>query len=115
MTHQTKVELSDGEQILTVAASVIAVAFLLVWTAGQLTGRLWAGQWPDASLLDSPHILVRLITHPGDPASAWPNEAVALIPGPAAYYPVLVFLTLTTAFIAGYGWHLWQRDTRKDD
>ncbi|MCH7586171.1 MAG: type IV secretory system conjugative DNA transfer family protein [Acidobacteria bacterium] len=115
MTHQTKVEIPDGEQILTIAAGVIAVAFLLVWTTGQLVARIWAGQWPDASLLDSPHILMRLITHPGDPASTWPNEAVGMIPGPAAYYGILLLLTLTTAFIAGYGWRLWQRHTRKDD
>jgi len=115
MTRQTEVELPDGEQVLTIAAGVIALACVLVWTAGQLGGRIWAGEWPAESPLDSPHILIGVITNPEDPASAWPPSAAQLIPGPAAYYTVLFFLTLATAVIVGYGWRLWQRNTRKDD
>ncbi|MCZ6457070.1 MAG: hypothetical protein O6650_07470 [Actinobacteria bacterium] len=62
-------ELPDGEQVLTVAAGVTAVACLLVWTAGQLAGRIWVGQWLPVSLLDSPHIVIRLIAQPKIPVA----------------------------------------------
>ena len=61
MTRPTDTELLDSEQVLTIAAGVIAVACVMVWTAGQLAARIWAGEWPPASLLDSPHILIRVI------------------------------------------------------
>ena len=115
MTHQTDTELPDGEQVLTVAAGVAAVACVLVWAAGQLAGRIWAGQWPPGSLLDSPLIVMRLIAHPEDPGGAWPDSVARLIPGPAAYYGTLAFLTLTAAIIAGYGWRLWQRNNHPKD
>ena len=115
MTRHTDTELPDGEHVLTVAAGVTAVACLLVWAAGQLAGRIWVGQWPPVSLLDSPLIVIHLITNPEDPGGAWQPAATELVPGPTAFYAVLVFLTLTAAFIVGYGWHLWQQNARKDD
>ncbi len=110
MTRPADTDLPDADRVLTIAAGVIAAACLLAWTSGQLAGRIWGGEWPRSSPLDSPRIVTQIITHPKDPVSAWPSPATELIPGPTAYYATLALLTLAAAAIAATAWHLWTRN-----
>ena len=105
----------DQEQHLIIGAGVIVAACILVWTAGQLSGCIWGGTWPQASPLDSPLILARLIANPGTPNAAWPDAAADLIPVPAAYYGVLALLVASATIIAVVAWRLWQSMAAPDD
>jgi len=105
----------DQEQLLVIVAGVIAAACIVVWTAGQLSGRIWGGAWPQASPIDSPLILARLIANPSEPSTAWPEAAADLIPAPAAYYGVLALLVVAATIIAVVAWRLWQWVAAPDD
>ncbi|MCH7846309.1 MAG: type IV secretory system conjugative DNA transfer family protein, partial [Acidobacteria bacterium] len=115
MSRHPHTDPPDQEQLLVIVTGAVAAACILVWTAGQLTGRIWGGHWPQASPLNSPLILARLITNPTDPSTAWPAPAADLIPAPAAYYPVLVLLVVAATIIAVLAWRLWQSVAAPDD
>ena len=100
MSRHPHTDPPDQEQLLVIVAGVIAAAWILVWTAGQISGRIWEGHWPQASPLNSPLILARLIASPSEPNTAWPGAAAGLIPGPAAYYGVLALLVAAATIIA---------------
>lgn len=115
MNPRTELDQPGGEKVLTIVAGALAAACILVWASAQITGRIWGGEWPPASLLDSPRLLFAIITHPRDPISAWTHEVGAFIPGPAAYYTVLGILTLLTAAATVLAWRACEQRTRPDD
>jgi type IV secretion system protein VirD4 len=61
----------------------------LLWAAGEASGRIFGGSWPNVDLSQMGAVLTSLPRHAGEPADAWPPGARALIPGPAAFYGTL--------------------------
>jgi hypothetical protein len=85
-----------------IAAGVLAVALLFVWSAGQVAGGLWHGSWPAVPLVDSPAELLQLCQHPSDPVAPG-------IPGGPAYLAVLTLLALSTGAVALWLFRLVRR------
>ena len=65
---------------------------VLLWAAGELSGRLFGGGWPAVGLSDMAAVLAALPRHAGDPAQAWPPTARAFVPGPFEFYGTLATL-----------------------
>jgi len=91
-------------------AAALAVGVML-WLAGELSGRIFGGAWPNTGLGEMGGVLARLPSHAGDPAAAWPPPARDLIPGSLAFYGILA--TILTP-IAGAGFLLLRRRMRAD-
>jgi len=76
---------------------VLALAVCgLVWLWGGLAGALFGRGWTSSALPELLEVLVRLPTHLGHPAAAWPAAARPRLPGTLALYLTLLAL-LTTA------------------
>ena len=94
------------EDLLTAAIlcllGTVLLAGVLVWSAGQLAGRLSRGRWPDVPLGDAGSVVLALPGHVTDPAASWPESARSQLAGPVTFYVVLVVLasTLLAAVIA---------------
>ena len=98
---------ADGEQVFTIAAGVVVAACLAVWTAAQLTVRIWGDGWPRLSIWDSPLLLWRLITQPTSP----PDPAILSL---SAYYTILTLLLTLAATGAAVAWRKWRQRTKRD-
>lgn len=83
---------SEPSPLESLALAGLATALTLgvvLWLAGELSGRLFGGAWPSLGLGETGGVLARLPGHAGDPAAAWPRSARSLIPGPLAFYATL--------------------------
>lgn len=79
---------------------------LVVWAAGELSGFLAYGSWTGASFSDMGQTLVRLVSEPDDPAAAWPKRVRVNVPGPLAFYPVLLVVIALAGGLAAAGWRV---------
>lgn len=85
------------ETLALVALAALAAIVVILWTTGEVAGRLFGGEWPGTRAGDMGRVLAELGSHPSDPAAAWPAGARDLIPGPFAFYGILVALLLPVA------------------
>jgi type IV secretion system protein VirD4 len=67
-----------------------------VWLWGGLAGLLFGGGWPRLAAGQLPAVMARLPAHLAHPATAWPRETRALLPGAAGFYGALTLLATTT-------------------
>jgi type IV secretion system protein VirD4 len=79
------------EAILVLTGVAVAVCGL-VWLWGGLAGAIFGTGWPDVGGTGLLGVLVRLPTHLGDPAGAWPPGARARLPGSEGTYGALAIL-----------------------
>ncbi len=87
--------ISDG-----VLLSLVAIAGGLlgaVWLWGGLAGTLFGGGWPHLNAGALAGVMVRLPSHLGDPASAWPADARRLLPAAGGAYGALAALLVVGA------------------
>jgi hypothetical protein len=73
----------------------------LIWLAGQLSGLLGGGGWPDSGPQDFLEIAYNFVRDPGDPHGAWPPVAAAAM-GPASLFFVLLVVLLALASVGIY-------------
>ncbi len=71
----------------------------VVWAAGELSGFLAHRRWTGASFADMGSTIVRLVSGPEDPSSAWPRNVRGNVPRPLVFYPVLFFVLITAGGI----------------
>lgn len=64
----------------------------LIWLAGQLSGLLAGGGWPDTSPRDCLDIAYNFVRDPGDPHSAWPPVAAAAMGSTSVFFVLLIVL-----------------------
>lgn len=91
--YEREHEAHPAGELLLGAVGLLAVTLLLVWAAGQVSGRLWLGAWPKVPLAGAGPELVQLWRHPGDPPAG-------TVPGGAAYFCVLGTLVLLVGGLA---------------
>jgi len=86
------------EDLVTAAAAcllgAVLLAGLLVWTAGQLAGRLTHGRWPQVPFAEAGSVALALPGHLADPASSWPEPLRDQLAGPVGFYVVLAVLVI---------------------
>jgi type IV secretion system protein VirD4 len=95
-----------SEDLLTAAALCLLGALLLVgalvWSSGQLAGRLAHGRWPEVSLSEAGRLAVALPQNLADPAAAWPSPVRDQLAGAGLFYAVLlVTMILLVGIFAG--------------
>ncbi|HZR92275.1 MAG TPA: type IV secretory system conjugative DNA transfer family protein [Gaiellaceae bacterium] len=86
---------SGAQPLETLALRLLAglvAAGALLWLAGELSGRLFGGNWPEVHASEMATVVLRFPHHLGDPAAAWPDRARELVPGPVAFYGTLAAL-----------------------
>jgi type IV secretion system protein VirD4 len=93
-------ELGLGETLAWVGVAVVAGVAMLVWSTGEVAGRLNGGRWPAVGVDQVPDILARLPGSLTDPKRAWPPSAGSLLPGPLGLYGSAALLL---AILAGAG------------
>ena len=91
--YEREHEAHPAGELLLGAVGLLALALVLVWAAGQVSGRLWHGAWPGVPPAGAAAELVHLWRHPGDALA--PD-----IPGGAAYFGVLGTLVLLVGGLA---------------
>src|SRR5947209_3046371 len=100
------------EEVVFVLFAAFLAAAAVVWGAGEISGRLWSGRWPEVRFADMPPMLVTLFHNPGRPSMAWASRAPGLVPGPVAFYAVLSMIAATLG-AAGFGLRrVWQAGGR---
>lgn len=81
------------------AAGLAAVGTL--WLGAQLAARLFgAGKWLPVGLGTAAGATIRLGEHAGAPASAWPEEVQALLPGAGLYWACTAAAALVVTALA---------------
>ncbi|MEU4824142.1 TraM recognition domain-containing protein [Actinomadura sp. NPDC023710] len=80
-----------------VGALLGGASSFLTWLAGQLSGVLSGGGWPDSSPTDCLRITYNLLRHPNDPRSAWPPAAAAALGSAPIFFALLAVMLLATA------------------
>lgn len=113
---QTSKNLGLGpmEMMAVVVAIIFLVVAFFVYLAGQVSGLVFKGHWPDTTISDFPSIAARALSNPGNPAAAWPQQAAGQVPGAIAYYLTFIVLLVAAVFIVKFGRDLWQGTRRKD-
>ncbi len=91
----------------------LAAAAALLWLAGEFSGRLFGGAWPDVRASEMGAVLLRLPDHLRDPAAAWPAGAHGLIPGPLAFYVTLA--ALAAPALGAAAWWTVRRGSLRDE
>lgn len=73
-------------------AGAFAAALALLWLAGALSAALFGSGWTTVPASEMPVVAIRLASHLGDPAQAWPAPASGALPGPVPFYLTLALL-----------------------
>lgn len=88
----------DGENHIYWAAGALVLAGLgAIWLTGALSAAIFGSGWTTISTNDLPITALRLPSHLGEPADAWPPKARAALPGPIGFYGTAIPLLATLA------------------
>lgn len=90
----------NWESVLFALVVGLMGAGLVLWAAGQISGWLVSGTWPEVPLGEMGSVVVRMTDALDDPGQAWPRQARPLMPGAAVFYPVLAALSLGAVVVS---------------
>jgi type IV secretory pathway TraG/TraD family ATPase VirD4 len=90
----------SGDVIVLAGIGTLAGLGLVLWLWGGVAGAVFGHGWPHVGGGQLPGVLVRLPSRLGDPASAWPVAARAVLPGAAGFYAALAVLGSATVGVA---------------
>ncbi|MFB4319796.1 type IV secretory system conjugative DNA transfer family protein [Actinomadura sp. 21ATH] len=79
----------------------------LVWLAGQLSGLLGGGGWPDSGPQDALRIAFDFVRNPGDPGSAWPPAAAAAVGSAPLFFFLLIILLVGASVVLYFAVRLY--------
>jgi type IV secretion system protein VirD4 len=90
----------DGERVVWVGLTALVVGLAGLWATGTLAALLGGG-WDPLPLAELPATAVRLLSHLGDPAAAWPAGRRRAMPGALAFWlcALLVGAVMTLAAV----------------
>ena len=97
---------------------LLGLVTLVVWSGAQVAGMVASGQWLAASPAQGLAAAVRLPARAGAPASAWPAEVQATLPGPVLYWASTVVAAVAEVGAAVWVWVRFARPligTRRRD
>jgi type IV secretion system protein VirD4 len=79
--------MSGSERQLYLALAAIAAGVLtLIWLTGALAGLVFGAGWTSIGASELAATALRLPSHLGDPAAAWPRAARVALPGAPGFY-----------------------------
>lgn len=107
--------LSPMEAVAFGAAAAFVLFGLLLFVAGEVSGVIFKFDRPGASPANIPSIALNVFKHPGEPASAWPEESRSAVPGPIPYYLTLFVLLGGSVIGFKYARDFWQGNFKKND
>jgi type IV secretion system protein VirD4 len=90
----------DGDRVVWVGLAALVIGLAGLWATGALA-TLLGGGWDPLPLAKLPATAVRLLSHLGDPAAAWPAGRRRAMPGAVAFWlcAVLVAAAMTLAAV----------------
>jgi type IV secretion system protein VirD4 len=90
-----------GDRLVWVAGGALLAALACLWATGALAAALLGGGWDPLPPAELPVTAMRLLSHLGDPAAAWPAGRRRAMPGPVAFWlcAIVVGATMTVAAI----------------
>jgi type IV secretion system protein VirD4 len=88
---------SDAAMLALIGGETALV--LAVWLWGGLAGLLFGHGWPHVAAGQLLAVMVRLPSRISHPATAWPRDAQALLPGAPGFYAALIVLAGLTAML----------------
>ena len=103
--------LSPLESLGGLLLGALLVSSLVVWTAAQVSARVWSGTWLPLSFGDTFPAVLGLANDPGRPAAAFPATAADLVPGALPFWSTFVALTAVPLLTAA--WLLRRRASRR--
>lgn len=106
---------ANQEKILTVIAGTAVAVCVVVWGAGEIAAFLHVGTWMQVPIFEAPLLVVRLISDPAAPHTAWPPDPASLLPGPTGFYIVLAVTALGSTTLAALVWTWTQRRQQRED
>ena len=99
---------SPGETLAFILLGGALGLGVVLWTVGQVAGRLFGGAWPKVSSGEMGGVLREFPKHFSDPERAWPKSARALLPGPVGFYAVALLLIVVLLVVATVAVKLWR-------
>jgi len=94
-------ELQPLELLALIAIAAVISVTAVLWATGEVSGRIFGGEWPHTGATDMGTIVTRFPSNLSDPAQAWPAPAQALIPAAVWFYATMTLLLLPIALIGG--------------
>lgn len=101
---------SGGELLLIVGGGAALAVGGTVW-AGAALASIVGGNRFDASLTDAFTALGKLPANAGSPASAWPPQTAAALPGPLVYWPATLAVVIAAALVLAVGIRVLHRSS----
>jgi hypothetical protein len=89
----------DGERVVCVGLAALVVGLAGLWATGTLAALLGGG-WDPLPLAELPATAVRLLSHLGDPAVAWPAGRRRAMPGAVAFWLCALLVTAAMTLLA---------------
>jgi type IV secretory pathway TraG/TraD family ATPase VirD4 len=88
----TRADILARLSLLGILAVITPLGMWSLWLAGQLGGVIAHGAWPDSGMGDAPGVALRMVSHAGHPAAAWPVEARPDVAPVGLFYPLWTVL-----------------------
>lgn len=76
----------DGDRLVWIVLAAVIVALVGLWATGTLAAVALGGGWDPLPASELPATAVRLLSHLGDPAAAWPAGRRRAMPGAVAFW-----------------------------
>ena len=89
----------DGERVVWVGLAALVVGLAALWATGMLAALLGGG-WDPLPLDELPATAVRLLSHLGDPAAAWPAGRRRPMPGAVAFWLCALLVAAAMTLLA---------------
>jgi type IV secretion system protein VirD4 len=99
-------------RLLPAAVLAAGGVSLTVWVGALLAATLFGPGGFGAGIAHGVEAAFRLPSHIDDPATAWPPETAATLPGPVGYWTATALSLLAVSALAVGGFVLWRRVQR---
>jgi len=99
---------TPGSSVFSWAVGAFGVVVTVVWAGAALAATIF-GAGGRVTFTGAGEAVLRLPSHLGDPARAWPAPGSEALPGPAAYWACQAVVLAAAGSVGMAGWWLWAR------
>jgi type IV secretion system protein VirD4 len=89
----------DGDRLVWIVIAAVIVALVGLWATGALAAVALGGGWDPLPAAELPATAVRLLSHLGDPAAAWPAGRRRAMPGAVAFWVCALLVAALMALL----------------